>query len=305
MTGLIDTNGAASSWKRYDLRNRYVVTGKLVMQTAFHIGGGRGTLSNSDSPVVLTPEGLPFIPGSSFKGSLRSTIEKLVPNLPEAADLRTCGLLDMSKDKFKQLKEQHEDSKVCPTIPVRQADITQLRRDNPGNEDDIQDMVFLQLCNTCLLFGSPYAAARISISDLYITDTEWGSVIQRRDGVAIDRDSEKAKDRLKYDFEVVPASTTFAMEITLENATPKDLQLISIGLSEFVHGFGVIGGKRSRGLGVCLLEDLKVQGLELVGDDITLKERSQRLRDYLLERKFSREQTGEDFLNEHINKIFE
>lgn len=301
MTGQIGTNGASSPWKRYDLRNRYVLKGKIVMQTAFHIGGGKGTLSNSDSPVVLTPEGLPFIPGSSFKGSLRSTIEKLVPNLPETAGLRTCGLLDMSKDKFKQLKDP---GSVCPTIPVRQADITQLRRDNPGHEDEIQDMVFDQLCNTCLLFGSPYAAARISISDLYITDTEWGSIIQRRDGVAIDRDSEKAKDRLKYDFEVVPASTTFDMEIMLENVTPQDLQLISIGMSEFVHGFGVIGGKRSRGLGVCLLEGLKVQGLELVGDGVTPQERNQRLRDYLLERKFPLEQDGEEFLNEHINKIF-
>jgi CRISPR-associated RAMP protein (TIGR02581 family) len=304
MTSQISTNGAASAWKRYDLRNRYVLKGKLVMQTAFHIGGGRGTLSNSDSPVVLTPEGLPFIPGSSFKGSLRSTIEKLVPNLPENAGLRTCGLLDMSKDAYNQLKKQNLANSICPTIPVRQADITQMRRDYPGEEDAIQEMVFGQLCNTCLLFGSPYAAARISISDLYLIDTEWGSVIQRRDGVAIDRDSEKAKDRLKYDFEVVPASTSFNMEIMLENVTPQDLQLISIGMSEFVHGFGVIGGKRSRGLGVCLLEDLKVQGLELVGDGITPQQRNQRLRDYLLDRKFSREQGGEEFLNEHINKIF-
>jgi CRISPR-associated RAMP protein (TIGR02581 family) len=310
MTSQIGTNGTSgvspetASWKRYDLRNRYVLTGKLVMQTAFHIGGGRGTLSNSDSPVVLTPEGLPFIPGSSFKGSLRSTIEKLVPNLPETAGLRTCGLLDMSKDAFKQLKDQNRESTICPTIPARSNDITQMRRDYPDKEDEIQDMVFWQLCNTCLLFGSPYAAARISVSDLYITDTQWGSIIQRRDGVAIDRDSEKAKDRLKYDFEVVPASTTFDMEITLENVTPQDLQLISIGMSEFVHGFGVIGGKRSRGLGVCLLEGLKVQGLELVGDDITPQVRNRRLRDYLLERKFSREQGGEEFLNEHINKIF-
>ena len=47
-----------------------------------------------------------------------------------------------------------------------------------------------------------------------------------RDGVAIDRDSEKAIDGLKYDFEVVPASAAFDLEITLENATPQDLQLI-------------------------------------------------------------------------------
>ena len=57
---------------RYELHNRYVFTGKLVMLTAFHIGTGAGrmTASSSDSPVVLTPEGFPFIPGSSFKGTL-------------------------------------------------------------------------------------------------------------------------------------------------------------------------------------------------------------------------------------------
>ena len=73
--------------RRYQLRNRYIFTGRLVMQTAFHIGGGRLSLNSSDSPVVLTPEGRPFIPGSSFKGSLRSTTEKMVPGLPEMAGL--------------------------------------------------------------------------------------------------------------------------------------------------------------------------------------------------------------------------
>src|SRR6266567_2785993 len=64
---------------RYQLRNRYHFKGRLVMQTALHIGGGKVTLSSSDSPVVLTPDQKPFIPGSSFKGALRSTVEKIVP----------------------------------------------------------------------------------------------------------------------------------------------------------------------------------------------------------------------------------
>ncbi len=65
--------------RRFGLSNRYLFTGKLEMQTAFHIGGGKATLSNSDSPVVLTRlMARPFIPGSSFKGALRSSVEKLV-----------------------------------------------------------------------------------------------------------------------------------------------------------------------------------------------------------------------------------
>src|SRR5436853_7410064 len=83
---------------RYQLRNRYKFTGRLVMQTALHIGGGKVTLSHSDSPVVLTPENIPFIPGSSFKGALRSTIEKLVPSLPTEAGLSACGLIELDDD---------------------------------------------------------------------------------------------------------------------------------------------------------------------------------------------------------------
>ncbi len=82
----------------------------------------------------------------------------------------------------------------------------------------------------------------------------------------------------------------------------QDLQLISIGLSEFTNGFGVIGGKRSQGLGLCLLENLQVAILELEG--IEEKVRNARLRNYLLKREFPSQQAGEDFLNEHINAIF-
>jgi CRISPR-associated protein Csm3 len=281
---------------RYTLRNRYLFKGCLVMQTALHIGGGRSTLSNSDSPVVLTPEEIPFIPGSSFKGSLRSTIEKLVPSL--TPDLFSCALIELTREELAEARRLNEP--ICSTM--RQAEITQERRDYPGRVEAILADARNNCCATCKLFGSPFAASRVAVNDLYIPDGTWSGVLQQRDGVAIDRDSEKAKDRLKYDFEVVPASTTFALEILLENVTHQDLQLISVGLSEFVHGFAAIGGKRSRGLGACKLEDLHVSALELTGIDE--KTRNRRLRDFLLERKFSAEEDGEAFLNRQITLLF-
>ena len=285
---------------RYELRNRYVFTGKLVMLTAFHIGGGVGrmTSSSSDSPVVLTTEEIPFIPGSSFKGVLRSTVEKLVPMLP--GDWFSCGLIQLSDDEAKEAQDQGK--RICPT--AWSGDIAQEKRKNPGRAEEILEKARERLCATCKLFGSPLAASRLNINDLYMPLKEWSGVIQVRDGVAIDRDSEKAKDRLKYDFEVVPSGAAFDLEMTLENATEQDLQLLSVGLSEFMHRFGTIGGKRSRGLGVCQLEYLHISELKLTGIDE--QKRNQRLRDYLLERKFSREEeNGQAFLNEHISQIFQ
>src|SRR6266576_4372378 len=89
--------------RRYEVHNRYLFEGQLVMQTALHIGGGKVTLSHSDSPVVLTPEEIPFIPGSSFKGALRSTVEKLVPGLP--GNWFSCGLIQLSDEEAEEAQK--------------------------------------------------------------------------------------------------------------------------------------------------------------------------------------------------------
>ena len=287
-----------NSQNRYELRNRYVFRGNLVMETALHIGGGKATLSSSDSPVVLTPDQKPFIPGSSFKGALRSTVEKIVSNLP---GLWTCSLIELSNEELQEEREQGR--KICST--ARQGEITREKREHPERAATFQKEAIDGLCSTCRLFGSPFTAARLNVNDLYMPKEEWSGVVQTRDGVAIDRDSEKAKDRLKYDFEVVPASTSFFMEIVLENATQQDLQMICAGLSEYEHGFGVIGGKRSRGLGVSRLDGLKVFALELIGDNVDIAMRNQRLRDYLISGQYSDEIDGPEFLAKHIESIFE
>jgi CRISPR-associated RAMP protein (TIGR02581 family) len=256
--------------QRYQLRNRYVFDGKLEMKTGLHIGGGKVTLSYTDSPIVTTPDGLPFIPGSSFKGTLRSTIEKLIATLPSDLGLHSCGL-----------PGEDVPQESCPT--ARQRQVAQRRRNNIAESLKIMEKERQQLCQTCQLFGSPFAAARITINDLYLINDEWSGATQIRDGVAIDRDSDTAKSNAKYDFEVVPSTTVFALHLVLENATPQDLQLISIGLGEFTSGFGGVGGLRSRGLGACILNDLEIHYLDLESGDDT--ERRQRLQQYLLLRE--------------------
>src|SRR5579864_1539527 len=117
---------------RYELRNRYLFGGRLVMQTALHIGGGRASLSPSDSPIVLTPTGHPFIPGSSFKGALRSAVEKVVPELPSSANLSSCALIELPEeqqiaDTQKNAEKQQSIEYIsCPT--VRQTGIRNIRR---------------------------------------------------------------------------------------------------------------------------------------------------------------------------------
>lgn len=277
--------------KHFQLRNRYVFEGKLEMQTGLHIGGGKATLSYTDSPIVQTPDELPFIPGSSLKGTLRSTIEKLAASLPGELGLHTCGL---------PVGEHPEEP--CPT--ARQKEITEERRKHPDKIDEMMQKVREQLCDTCQLFGSPFAAARITVNDLYLINDQWSGKTQIRDGVAIDRDSETAKSGAKYDFEVVPSTTVFKLRILIENATDRDLQLISIGLNEFVSGFGSIGGFRSRGLGACILKDLQCRYMDLNDEN-----RKQRLQRYLLRKNdddgLDPEPDIQAFFDKHIKKLFQ
>jgi CRISPR-associated RAMP protein (TIGR02581 family) len=265
------------------LERRYVFTGRLAFTTALHIGGGTGTLSPSDSPVVRGPDGLPFIPGSSFKGSFRSTVEKLAL----AAGLRSCGLLPQEG---------------CPGAEGdAQRDLRHQAAEERWTEAKLVTELEQRLCDTCKLFGSVFRSSRIFFDDLPLV--EWAGATQIRDGVGIDRDTEKARDRLKYDFEVVPPDAAFSMRVSLENPSTTDLALACIGFSEFVGGFGSLGGKRSRGLGRCELRDLRVFELDLT---VTGSERAERLKNYLLGRTLEEkmlERNAADFLDEQIRSL--
>lgn len=53
-----------------------VVKGVIVLETGLHIGGSKSSLDigGLDSPVIKTPQGVPYIPGSSLKGKIRSLL---------------------------------------------------------------------------------------------------------------------------------------------------------------------------------------------------------------------------------------
>ena len=53
-----------------------IVKGTITLETGLHIGGSKSSLDigGLDSPVIKTPQGVPYIPGSSIKGKIRSLL---------------------------------------------------------------------------------------------------------------------------------------------------------------------------------------------------------------------------------------
>src|ERR1700735_1993069 len=60
------------------LIGKLIVEGDIACQTGLHIGAGKGSLEigGADNPVVKDAFGLPYIPGSSLRGKLRSLLEQ-------------------------------------------------------------------------------------------------------------------------------------------------------------------------------------------------------------------------------------
>lgn len=80
------------------------------------------------------------------------------------------------------------------------------------------------------------------------------TVIETRDGVAISPSTGIAEDHKKYDFEVLPAGTTFPVRVDLlvpgENHAEAELLVsLAVALDAFSHGESGFGARRTRGLG--------------------------------------------------------
>ena len=70
------------------LRGKLFINGKIRTLTGLHIGGSTTdvAIGDIDNSVIKTTEGVPYIPGSSIKGKVRSLLEKV-----EGKNICTCG----------------------------------------------------------------------------------------------------------------------------------------------------------------------------------------------------------------------
>lgn len=184
----------------------------LEAVSGVRVGVGRAATVEvgTDLPVLRTPDGNPVIPGSSFKGVLRSAAERLL--------------------------RAHNVSLACD--PLASPCIA-------GSETPTYQELEDRLCWTCKLFGNPHWAARIQVGDLVAR----GARTFVRDGVAIDRAESKAADRLKYDYEVVAPGAVFEGRIRMEDPAEGEVGLILAILDLIDLGVVTVGGGASRGLG--------------------------------------------------------
>ena len=251
-------------------KNKYILTGKIVVLNALHIGSGREK-DDRDAPFISLDDDKNFyIPGSTFRGYLSTKLERF---------------LDSGNGfKIKSNGEELNEADVKLIFGYTNLDKLETKINNKDNEEDrklkennkkIQDRIIKKL-NSKNLKEVKSLAGRIHISDMpvlknvkYIT----------RDGIKIDRNTGATEKRGKFDYDVVPAGTEFELNIELENIENYQLDLIGLALNDILKDNGdLFGGKTSRGIGKCRLKDLKMK--YVTSDD------KEKLKKYIFEGKF-------------------
>jgi len=249
------------------IETRLVVEAKIKAEAALHVGcGGSLEPSGTDSPVIRTADGKPFIPGSSIKGVLRSFAEQLLrtmqglglegPQPPPKSGVwacepfaSTCCVSKDDKDSFwEEARKEAEGTE-------KNSDEKRGER-KPTRDEIFAQKLFEHACYACRLFGCQYFAGRIALADAF-PDGE--VTTQVRDGVGIDRDTGTAKEGIKYDFEVVEPGAKFDLRIVCENLEEAEeaffAHLLKLWQDEGIH----LGAKTARGLGLTKLTEIEVK----------------------------------------------
>lgn len=219
------------------LEKKVIVSGQIKLKTGMHIGGSSIGLAigGPDKIIVRNPvTQLPYIPGSSLKGKIRSLLEK-------ANNLVTIVPPSNEKDSWK--------GQICQDL---KEDVVQLF----GSAADSQDMTELAFAPTRLTVRDASLTPQgqkcleeAENTDMYCTEV--------KTEVNIDRLTSAANPRV---FERVPAGATFnlvlvvdiydqdlASDETNETRGQNFLQLLRQGLLLLEDDY--IGGQGTRGYG--------------------------------------------------------
>src|SRR5271170_7640657 len=196
---------------------KLVMEGEIHCQTGLHIGAGKGSLEigGADNPVVKDAFGIPYIPGSSLRGRLRSLLEQAL-GLAVPSEL-----VYLSKRKGQEVRIHQSDRP--------DDDICVLFGRNPGRVERVSGDA-VESANA--------TPARLTVYDApLIVDSITPQMRENLDDELTEVKSENAVDRITSQanprtLERVPAGARFKLRLVLDVLCGEDKSLAA----RFVEG---------------------------------------------------------------------
>jgi CRISPR-associated protein Csm3 len=224
---------------------KLVLEGEIHCQTGLHIGAGKGSLEigGADNPVVKDAFGIPYIPGSSLRGRLRSLLEQTlglaVPN----------ELVYVSKRKGQEVRihqSDRPDDEVCVLFgrnPGRVEKVT-----GEAMEAAVATPARLTVYDAPLLVDSITPQMRENLDD---------ELTEVKSENAVDRITSQANPRT---LERVPAGARFHFRMVLDVLCPEDRPLLArVAEALRLLEDDALGGGGSRGSGRISLSALNLR----------------------------------------------
>ncbi|MCA9954668.1 MAG: hypothetical protein KC434_08110 [Anaerolineales bacterium] len=187
-----------------------------VFQTPFNVGTGALANIATNRPTIKDGRQQAIIPGSSYKGRLRHTCERLLRTL------------------------QQTDSAVCqPPVANRMC--------------PLHEAWLGEFCPVCQLFGSPLRHSPLKFSDLHWQESaEAGVLTDIRTGVSIRRSRRVAEPQRLYDQEVFGPLPETIFSGTITGHLPDEAgQPLAALLLAGLRQLHTVGGGQTGGLGHC------------------------------------------------------
>ena len=226
------------------LVGKLILEGDLTCHTGLHIGAGKGSLEigGADNPVVKDAFGLPYIPGSSLRGKIRSLLEQssglAVPS----------ELVYLSKRKGQEVRihqSDRPDDEICLLFGR-----------SPGRMERVSGEA---------LESASATPARLTVYDApLIADSITPQMRENMDDELTEVKSENAIDRITSQanprtLERVPSGARFHFRMVLDVLCPEDRELFA----RLLEGLRLLeddslGGGGSRGNGRVALSSLKL-----------------------------------------------
>ena len=217
------------------LIGKLILEGDLQCQTGLHIGAGKGSLEigGADNPVVKDAFGMPYVPGSSLRGRIRSLLEQ--------ADGLTAPqeLVYLSKRKGQEIRihqSDRPDDEICLLFGRV-----------PGRLERVQGEALDNAVATparLTVYDAPLDAASITAQMRENLDDE---ITEVKSENAVDRLTSMANPRT---LERVPAGAKFQVRLVIDILCPEDAALPARVLEGLrLLEDDALGGGGSRGSG--------------------------------------------------------
>jgi CRISPR-associated protein Csm3 len=226
------------------LVGKLILSGELHCETGLHIGAGKGSLEigGADNPVVKDAFGLPYIPGSSLRGKVRSLLENAM-GLTSPAEM-----IYLSKRRGQEVRihqSDRPDDEICLLFgrsPGRAE-----RAEGEAMETRGASPARLTIYDAPLEQESITAQMRENLDD---------EITEVKSENAIDRITSQANPRT---LERVPAGARFRVRMVMDVLCEEDKALAA----RLLEGLRLLeddalGGGGSRGSGRVRLGNLKL-----------------------------------------------